>query len=211
MTKEAKANVVKIAAGSGITALIVVSAMTLLSSNAAVEATQNNTGADSSSAYESKFQEAFESSLEGEHDKTRKAITDQNNVLADITEKLSLIADKLDPQEAEAEVAVITEARRVPIRRHNSRWSVAGRWDYSTEFLATHLAEEHGIGVQGYTREELQIIHDNIHNGFDAMGGSEAKPVKESKAVVKVRRSTGLFGGRLFGGFRSTCPPGGCP
>tara|TARA_Y100000385_G_scaffold290924_1_gene366119 strand:- start:1212 stop:1841 length:630 start_codon:yes stop_codon:yes gene_type:complete len=209
MTKEAKANVAKIAAGSGITALIVVSAMTLLSSNGAVEATQNDTGANSSSAYESRFQEAFESSLEGEHDKTRKAITDQNNVLADITEKLSLIADKLDPQEAE--VAVITETRRVPIRRHNSRWSVEGRWDYSTEFLANHLADEHGISVEGYTREELQIIHDNIHNGFDAMGGSEAKPVKESKAVMKVRRSTGLFGGRLFGGFRSTCPPGGCP
>ena len=211
MTKEAKANVAKIAAGSGITALIVISAMTLLSSNGAVEATQTIAGTNSSSFYESKFQEAFESSLEDEHDKTRKAITDQNNVLADITEKLSLIADKLAPQESESDVAVPVAVRRVPIRRHNSRWSVEGRWDYSTEFLADHLADEHGISVEGYTREELQIIHDNIHNGFDAMGGSEAKPVKESKAVVKVRRSTGLFGGRFFGGFRSTCPPGGCP
>lgn len=88
---------------------------------------------------------------------------------------------------------------------------MGSKWEYSTEYLADHLMKDHGISVDGYTREELQTIHDNIHNGFDAMGSGEEKPVKESKAVMKVRRSTGLFGGRLFGGSRNYCPPGGCP
>lgn len=210
MTKETKANVAKVAAGSGITGLIVMSAMLIINANDSAEATQYNNRPHTNSFYEAKFQKEFEASLEGEHVKTRQAITDQNGVLASIEEKLSAIADSLSPQEPEPQ-AEVPQVKRVPIRMSNTRWSVGSKWEYSTEYLADHLMKDHGISVGGYTREELQTIHDNIHNGFDAMGSGEEKPVKESKAVMKVRRSTGLFGGRLFGGSRNYCPPGGCP
>ena len=194
--------------GSGVTGIIVTAAFLVLNGSKDVEATPHNPYAQ----HEEKFQKELESSLISEHSKTRSMIKEQGNLLSDIKTQVEDIAEKLTPAEELVEDSVVVEVpatiRRVPVRMHSSRWSVEGRWDYSTDFLATHLAEEHGIGVAGYTREELQIIHDNIHNGFDAMGG-EAQPVKESKAVVKVRRSSGLFGGRLFGGYRS-CPTGGC-
>lgn len=210
MPSQKKNATLQLLIGSAVTGIIVTAAFFLLSGNKDVEATPHNPYAK----HEEKFQKELEESLISEHSKTRSMIKEQGSLLSDIKTQVDGIADKLNPVEEVKETETVSVADvsnpvpGTPVRMHSSRWSVEGRWDYSTDFLAKHLAEEHGIAVAGYPREELQIIHDNIHNGFDAMGGG-AQPVKESKAVVKVRRSSGLFGGRLFGGYRS-CPTGGC-
>ena len=35
----------------------------------------------------------------------------------------------------------------------NAKWNVEGRWSYSTEFLAQHLQQVHGVDTTGMTRE----------------------------------------------------------
>lgn len=74
-----------------------------------------------------------------------------------------------------------------PVRMSSTRWTVDQLRNYTTEQLAEHLAEDHGIDPAGYTREELQVMHDNVHNGYPALGGSKAS------------RSS------------SSCPTGNCP
>lgn len=75
-----------------------------------------------------------------------------------------------------------------PARMSGTRWTVDRQRNYTTEELASHLAEDHGVDPAGYTRDELQVMHDNIHNGFPALGGAKA-----------ATRSS------------SSCPNGNCP
>ena len=53
----------------------------------------------------------------------------------------------------------------------NAKWNVEGQWNYSTAFLAEHLAEVHGIDTRGMSREQMQLAHDNAHNGVPIMEG----------------------------------------
>ena len=74
-----------------------------------------------------------------------------------------------------------------PVRMSGTRWTVAGKRNYTTEELAGHLQRTHGVDPTGYTREELQTLHDNSHNGYSAMGSPKAAAS------------------------RSSCPNGRCP
>lgn len=56
------------------------------------------------------------------------------------------------------------------IRRSSTRWSVGQKKFYTTEEILQHLKTEHGFDATGYDRQELEAIHDNLHNGFSAFG-----------------------------------------
>ena len=60
--------------------------------------------------------------------------------------------------------------RRAPSGR-SAQWNVEGQWNYSTAFLAEHLAEVHGIDTRGMTRDQMQQAHDNAHNGVPITQG----------------------------------------
>lgn len=53
----------------------------------------------------------------------------------------------------------------------SAKWNVEGQWNYSTSFLAEHLAEDHGIDTRGMSRDQMQRAHDNAHNGVPIMSG----------------------------------------
>ena len=73
-----------------------------------------------------------------------------------------------------------------PVRMSSTKWTVGGKRNYSAIELADHLAVEHGFDPDGYSREDLQTIHDNVHNGHEPLGSSRASS-------------------------RSSCPSGNCP
>lgn len=57
-----------------------------------------------------------------------------------------------------------------PIRKSNTRWSVGGKKVYTIEELIEHLKIDHKFDGAGYDRAELETIHDNLHNGYTALG-----------------------------------------
>ena len=83
------------------------------------------------------------------------------------------------------------EIKASPLKMPGSRWNVEGRWNYDWDFIANHLRTVHGFNdVEGYSIEELEIIHNNIHEGWPPFG------------CVKAASS---------GSSSSNCPSGNCP
>ena len=63
------------------------------------------------------------------------------------------------------------QVERRPVKRMSStKWTVNKKSRYTTEELSKHLQKEHKINTDGYSRDELQIMHDNIHNGYPPHG-----------------------------------------
>jgi len=125
-----------------------------------------------------------------------------------------VIADKgeapLPPGEKTTEEKAPEPVKQSPTRMSETVWNLMGTWDYTPEMLANHLKNDHDIDVEGYTREEMQIMHDNIHNGYDPMGsglkyGGDSKTVRKTTQVRRSSDRGGLFRG-LFQ--RSNCPGG---
>ena len=54
------------------------------------------------------------------------------------------------------------------------RWNVNGQWSYSDDYLANHLRTVHKINVEGFSRDQMEKIHDNMHNGTSTMSGVAA-------------------------------------
>ena len=140
---------------------------------------------------EDEFEKELKKNLKENHSSTMTALEEQAKVLDRIESLL-----KEDSLEADTVKAV----RKSPIRMRSTTWNLMGTWNYTTEMLRSHLKNEHKIDVEGYDRKELQIMHDNIHNGFDPMGselnssqGSSAAQPTTVKPVVRTRKSGGLF------------------
>ena len=100
--------------------------------------------------------------------------------------------------EGSAVVSVeITDTKVKPTRSARGRWSVTGRRSYTRDYIANHMLKTHGVDPTGYDKEELQTMHDNIHEGYPMMGGPKSS--KSSKSSKSYRSS------------RSSCPGGRCP
>ncbi len=54
---------------------------------------------------------------------------------------------------------------------YSPRWNVNGQWSYNDDYLANHLRTVHKINVEGFSRDQMEKIHDNMHNGNSAMSG----------------------------------------
>ena len=188
------------------------------------------------------FQQALQSSIHESAASTLEAIEAQAIVLARIDATIVELAAAEEAVAAAAEEAVVaaaeeaaTKAAALPIvvRRSNTVWNVEGNWNYTTEQLAAHLQNYHGINADGYTREELKIMHDNIHNGYAATGGNAAGVGEKGTRSVQTStyqrpsssKSRGVFGRVIAAPFESVygqkssrrssrsnyCPSGGCP
>jgi hypothetical protein len=148
------------------------------------------------------FQQALDDSLRESAASTLDAIAAQDAVLARIDANIEEIAQREAAVEAAAQAAAdekaeaeeiaakalsdkeaaakkATEEAAVkaaespsPIRRSSTIWNVEGNWNYTTEQLAVHLQDVHGLNVDGYGREDMKTMHDNLHNGYSAMGGT---------------------------------------
>lgn len=106
-----------------------------------------------------------------------------------------------------------------PVKVAGSRWNVEGNWNYSTAEIARHLEQVHGISAAGYSKSQLEAMHDNLHNGYPAMGYSSAPkattysaPTKTYSQPTTYTTRTGLFGAkRTYRTYSSSCPGGVCP
>lgn len=201
MTKASKKNLLQATAGALVTGLIAVGSLLVFSGSTPVQPVRAEVRDTETADLEAKFEVELQRSLTTQHEATMDAIEAQNEVLRRIEES---IAKALQPQVKKVEVSDQIESVEVvkvrPVRRDSSRWTVEGKHNYTTEFLAQHLMDEHGLDVDGYTREELQTMHDNMHNGYDAMGLSVQKAASNVPSLSPPVRY-----------FRyKTCPPGGC-
>ena len=73
-------------------------------------------------------------------------------------------------------------------------WNWNGRSNPSTEYMRSHISQEHGIDASGMSREQLQIIHNNAHNYGDDMA-----------------LGTATYEAKSSGTSSSSCPGGNCP
>ena len=143
---------------------------------------------------EAAFQRALEAALRKSAASTLDAITAQDEVLARIDNNIAKIAAREAAVEEAAQVvaeekeivvkalaaaeaatkkaaAVKAAEQPVVVRRSSTIWNVEGNWNYTAEQLAIHLQDVHGLDVDGYGREDMKIMHDNLHNGYSATGG----------------------------------------
>lgn len=88
-----------------------------------------------------------------------------------------------DSSKTVTDTGAIAQSNKINVvRRSTTRWTVGTKRSYTTDELALHLSKEHGIDTTGYTRQEMEAMHDNIHNGYTA-----------------------------YGEIKSNCPDGNCP
>ena len=93
--------------------------------------------------------------------------------------------DILEEDEIIEDFEVIAEPKRMA----GSKGNVEGKWSYDWDFIADHLRTVHNFDdVEGYSLEQLEIIHNNLHNGWPPFG------------CVKCSGSSS-----------SSCPSGTCP
>jgi len=109
------------------------------------------------------------------------------------------------------------------------RWNVEGQWSYSDDFLADHLRTVHKVSVEGFSRDQMEKIHDNLHNnvstmnGVAALGGSpcagcplsgccpSCKDPEPQEEVVVVEAAPVVEGIAPIRSSSSSCPSGTCP
>jgi len=65
---------------------------------------------------------------------------------------------------------VVIHTKKPVIRRSNDKWSVGGKKTYTAGDLLEHLRTEHHFDASGYDLQEMETIHDNLHNGYTAHG-----------------------------------------
>lgn len=174
----------------------------------------------------SKFDEEVKSALVDNHQKQMAALSDQKTMLQKLDQSVQQLLVKAkeqptpppaprveakpEPAKAIAPAPVATTALPNPVRRSSIIWNLNNRWDYSTEELTDHLLAEHNFAAASYDREQLQTVHDNLHNGYTALGDTVVQaPVAQSPAVhyhytVPQRRGWGLRS-------VASCPGGTCP
>lgn len=183
----------------------------------------------------SAFDADVSAAITSNHATEMATLTAQSDSLKRIEESITALADAeaertakeaVAAAETEAVKAVETEgakvaaaANLVPVRMSNTRWNINGDWNYSDQKLRDHV-REHGVDPDGFSRDELETIHDNIHNGFPALGNGDAvtstkAAVKSTSPVTTTRYRTSNSKSRrgFFGRFQSSsnCPNGRCP
>jgi hypothetical protein len=157
------------------------------------------------------FEQEFKASLEAQHQAQMAALESQRIALQRLEQSVQQLLAKATPTPApeptKAAVPALPEpvpALPEPVRRSSTIWNLNGTWDYSTEELIAHLLGEHSFAADSYSREQLQTIHDNLHNGYTALGESVVQ------AVTPVYYSTTPRRGGLFRS-RNNCAGGNCP
>lgn len=99
---------------------------------------------------------------------------------------------------APAMTSASTQASSSIGRLPGPRWNWEGDWSPSYDQAAQHLRDDHGIDPSGMSMDEMQVAHDNAHNGY------ASQPMRQSRRVVYTSRPTRYYSS---GG----CPGGMCP
>lgn len=84
-----------------------------------------------------------------------------------------------------------------------SRWNWEGRSSKSVSdsFMRSHLLSDHGVDAAGMSRSQMQVVHDNIHNGYPAFGKASSASCPDGQCPLP--GSSGSSSGSC-----PTCPGG---
>ena len=84
-----------------------------------------------------------------------------------------------------------------------SRWNWEGRSSKSVSdsFMRSHLLSDHGVDAAGMSRSQMQVVHDNIHNGYPAFGKASSTSCPDGQCPLP--GSSGSSSGSC-----PTCPGG---
>lgn len=175
------------------------------SSGPTVNATESPTPGTN---YDDIFNAELEKNLDHNHETVMSALRSQAGTLSRIEEGLN------------KEVVSVIESEPLltsPVRMSTTRWSVGGSWNPSKSQLIQHLTSHDVDASDSYTLAELHVMHDNVHNGYSAMGdnvvSSSAGGWGRTKSVTRTHSSSrgGLFSGRLFRSRSyNSCAGGSC-
>ena len=106
----------------------------------------------------------------GDVRKLKRALKKHNRKLARL---FADIDDQPEPADAFVEVRHPLSVQRQPVsvsrsvvRRSGPRWNYNGRWNVSRDYAANHLSSAHGIDPTGLTKQQIDVLHDNAHNGY---------------------------------------------
>ena len=73
-----------------------------------------------------------------------------------------------------------------------TRWNFNGKWNPSRNYMEGHLEGFHKVklDLDLFSKEELKQIHDNLHNGYSALGkkGSDSKSKPRTYSYPPRRR-----------------------
>ena len=149
------------------------------------------------------FDQEFKASLEAQHQAQMAALEVQRTTLQRLEQSVQQLLARATPAPTPEPAKAASPALPEPVRRSSTIWNLNNTWDYSTEELIAHLLGEHSFAADSYSREQLQTIHDNLHNGYTALGESVVQ------ATTPVYYSTAPRRGGLFRS--SNCAGGNCP
>ena len=108
------------------------------------------------------------------------------------------------PKEEPAKKTVTRKLYRMP----GSRWNWEGLNSPSESFMRSHLLSDHGVNASGWSREAMQVAHDNLHNGYDVWGEEPSTSGGNFRSDCPSGNCPTSTSG---GNFRSDCPSGNCP
>lgn len=101
------------------------------------------------------------------------------------------------------EVAEEPPKMRKLYRMPGPRWDWEGLNNPSEYYMRAHLLQDHGINATGWSREAMQVGHDNLHNGYDVWGEPPAATGSDCPdGKCPLPSASGSGGG---------CPGGNCP
>ena len=154
------------------------------------------------------FDQELKATLTTQHQAQMDALEVQRTALQRLEQSVQRLLAQATPPPAPAPAPEPTKTAAAPlpesVRRSSTIWNLNGTWDYPTEELIAHLLSEHNFAADSYSREQLQTIHDNLHNGYTALGESIVQAAAPVYYYTTPQRRGGLFrGGNCVGG---NCP-----
>jgi len=100
----------------------------------------------------------------------------------------------------QARISSSSRMRSTSSRRSSAQWNVEGRRNYSADFIRQHLLQVHKIDASGLTVEQMEGLHDDMHNGLIVLS-KPASSCPGGKCPTSSSKSYSSGG----------CPGGKCP
>ena len=193
-------NKLVIASSAGVLGLIAIVLMAVLFSFSAdtTKADTNPPVASPSISTDmlARFNSELSSVLDDKHKIEMAALGEQRTLLETLTKRI----DSLEAQKES--IAGI----QTPLRSVNLTYAIDDGWDYTDDDIYNHLLQDHNFNADGYSFEDMKIIHDNLHSGYPALGVMQT--YQEVQPVQYYRTRRGLFSRAFQSG--AYCVGGNC-
>lgn len=218
-------NKLVIASSAGVLGLIAIVLMAVLFSFSAdtTKADTNPPVASPSISTDmlARFNSELSSVLDDKHKIEMAALGEQRTLLETLTKRIdSLEAQKESIAGIQTALTALTAQKentplkqtvsdpqlQTPLRSVNLTYAIDDGWDYTDDDIYNHLLQDHNFNADGYSFEDMKIIHDNLHSGYPALGVMQTYQEVQPLQYYRTRR--GLFSRAFQSG--AYCVGGNC-